>query len=94
MNALSCSLYWVIPSHRGAHRAPARETGKCGINDRAKNFAHPVGAEVEAKHAISVLNAMEVGDDRRQHELVAEIMGIGVGNDGIGTWKARPTIAS
>jgi hypothetical protein len=68
----------------------AREAGKSGIDERGKGFTRSVGAEIEAKHAVSVLDAFEIAHNRRQYELIAEIMRVRIGNDSIGTWKAWP----
>ena len=50
--------------------APAREAGEIRIEHGAQDFAHAVGAEVEAQHAVAVLDAAIVADHRRHDELV------------------------
>ena len=53
-----------------ADEALAREAGKIRIEHGAENFAHAVGAEVEAQHAVAVCHAAIVADHRRDDELV------------------------
>src|SRR4029077_5461396 len=50
--------------------ARPREAGKTRIEDRPKNLAHAVGAEIEAEHAVAVTHADIVADDRGEDELV------------------------
>ncbi len=69
-----------------ADDARAREAGERRIEQRAEDLAHAVGAEVEAQHAVAVAHAAIVADHRRQHELVADVVRIGV--------RDRPRAAS
>ena len=62
------------------HHALAREAGESRIEHRAEDFAHAVGAEVEAQHAVAVAHAAIVADHRRDDELVELLLGIGVGD--------------
>ena len=59
------------------------------IEHRAQNLAHAVRPEVEAKHAVAVMNAAIVADHGGQHELVAEVVRIGVGDHRVGVGEAR-----
>jgi hypothetical protein len=47
----------------------------------AENFAHAVGAEVEAQHPVAVLHAAIVADHRRHHELIEFFVGVRIGDD-------------
>ena len=73
------SLYCVMPAAAAIRtRAPARKAGECRIEQRCQNLAHAVGAEVEAQHAVAVAHAAIVADHGRQHELVGDVVRIGV----------------
>ena len=71
--------------------ALARETGERRIEDGGEDLAHAVGAEVEAEHAVAVAHAAIVADHRRQDELVADFLRIGVGNHRAGVGKRGPS---
>ena len=71
------------------HDARAREAGKRRIEHGAEDFAHPVGAEIEAQHAVAVLHAAIVADHRRHDELVVVLVRIGVGDGRLRVGKAR-----
>ena len=73
-----------------ADDARARKTGEVRIEHGAQNFPHPVGAEIEAQHAVAVLHAAIVADHRRNDELVEFFVGVGVGDDSRRIGKARP----
>ena len=73
-----------------AHRALAREARERRVEHGGEDFAHAVGAEVEAQHAVAVVHAAIVADHRRQHELVELLFRIGVGNRRLRVGKARP----
>ena len=75
---------------RELHDAAARKAVECRVEHRPQNLAHAVGAEVEAKHAVAVANAAIAADHRRHHELVAEIVRIGIRDHRIGIGEARP----
>ena len=49
------------------HHALALEPSNIRIEHRAKNFAHAIGAEIEAQHTVAVLHAAIIADHRR-HE--------------------------
>ena len=51
-----------------------------GIEHDAEDFAHPVGAEVEAQHAVAVLHAAIVADHGGHDEFVGLPLRIGVGD--------------
>ncbi len=68
----------------------ARKAGEIRIEHGAENFADAIGAEVEAQHAIAVLDAAIVADHRRHDELVELLLGVGVGNGGLRIGEARP----
>ena len=60
----SSSLYWVMPAAAANLRHPrAREAVEVGVEQRGQDFAHPVGAEVEAQEAVAVLHAAIAADD-------------------------------
>ena len=75
---------------REPHDAAARKAVECRVEHRSQNLAHAIGAEVEAKHAVAVANAAIAADHRRHHELVAEIVRIGIRDHRIGIGEARP----
>ncbi len=56
----------------------SREAGEIRIEHRGQNFAHAIGTEVEAQHAVAILHAAIIADHRRQDELVELLLGIGV----------------
>ena len=62
------------------HRPLARETIEGGIEHRAQNLAHAVGAEIEAQHAVTVLHASVIADHGRQDEFVVDLVGVGIGD--------------
>ena len=45
--------------------ALAREAGELRIEHGAENFAHAVGAEIEAQHAVAILHAAIIADHGR-----------------------------
>ena len=70
--------------------ARAREPGECRIEKGSQDFAHAVGAEVEAEQSVPVPHAAVVADDGRHHELVGDIMGICVRDRRVRIGKAWP----
>ena len=75
---------------RELHDATARKAVERRVEHGAENLAHAVGPEVEAKHAVAVANAAVIADHRRHHELVAEIVAIGIRDHRVGIGEARP----
>ena len=63
---------------------------KCRIEKGSQDFAHAVGAEVEAQQSVPVPHAAVVADDGRHHELVGDIMGICVRDRRVRIGKAWP----
>ena len=88
----------------------AREAVERGIEQRGEDFAHPVGAEIEAQDAVAVLHALVVADHRRRDELVglvaprrrprspptgsSDMAAFGVGNGGVGLGDAVPALVA
>ena len=70
--------------------ASAREGSKARIEEGSQDLAHPIGAEVEAEHPRGVPHALVVADDCRQHELIADIVRVGVRDHCLSVSKARP----
>ena len=59
-NAFSSSPYDVIPTAAGdTNLASAREGSKARIEEGSQDLAHPIGAEVEAKHPRGVPHALD-----------------------------------
>ena len=56
----------------------AREAIELRLQQRGEDFAHPVGAEVEAQDAVAVLHAFVVADDGGHDELVGHVVRVGV----------------
>ena len=85
---------FAVLGHAGgggdAHATRTPKPLKARIEQRRKNFAYSVGAEVEAQHTVAVAHAAVIADDGRHDELVAKIAPIGVLNDGLGTWELPP----
>ena len=50
------------------------------IEHRGRDFAHAVGAEVEAQHAVAVAHAAIAADHGGHDELVELLLGVGVGD--------------
>ena len=63
---------------------------KSSIEHRAEDFAHAVGAEVEAQHAVAILHAAIAADRGGDDELVELLFGIGVSDRRLRVGKARP----
>ena len=59
-----------------------------------KNFAHAVGAEVEAQHPVAVLHASIIADHRRHDELVEFLVGVCVGDDRRRVGKVGPSAST
>ena len=76
----------------GGEMADARawESGECRIEKGSQDFAHPVGAKVEAEQTVSVAHAAVAADHGRQHELVGDIAGIRIRDRRLRIGKAWP----
>ena len=82
MNASSSSLYGIMPIAAASFTVRGRaKPAKLRVEQRQQDLAHPVGAEVEAQHAVAVLHALVVADHRRQDELVVLVVRVGVRDD-------------
>ena len=88
-----CVQLLAVLRHAGRGGDPdnalAREARKIRIEQSGQDLAYAVGAEVEAEHAVAVAHAAIVADDRGHHELVAEIVRVGVRDRRAGIRKAR-----
>ena len=104
-SASACRARRCIASCRRRRRSlTVRLRGKpekSGSSMRAEDFAHAVGAEVEAQHAVAVLHAAIVADHGRQDELVELLLArrrrrstaCGVGESAgrrLRRWRRRP----
>ena len=58
--------------------AGARKSVEVGLEQRAKDLAHPVGAEVETQDAVAVPHPLIVADRGRDDELVERVVRVGV----------------
>ena len=64
-----------MPTAAANARARLRaKAGEIRIEDGAEDFAHAVGAEVEAQHAVAVAHAAIAADHRRHDELVDHVL--------------------